>query len=168
MERKELHMIRNFYVMSNAIVARLKSGKQVVIGHNAGGWYPMFFIRKEWGNVPSTSHMLDWMRKKVESISIGAYSPGVAPFCYTWLTPAEFEVQVLRGWTVMLGLYDLKYQFDNPNDFGFKQIRVRHYGYGGYKSKVTFTRGLYIDSMRTAWTWMPVQMMYNDADYNMD
>lgn len=155
--------------MSNAIVARLKSGKQVVIGHNAGGWYPVFFIRKEWGNVPSTSSLLDWMHKNVESIFIGSYSFGPAPQCYTWLTPAEFEVQVLRGWTIMQGIGTLEYQFDDPKTFGgyFKQVRVRHYGYGCYKSKVTFTRGLYIDSMRTAWTWMPVQMMYNDADYNV-
>ena len=162
-------MIRNIYVMFNAIVARLKSGKQVVIGHNASGWYPMFFIRKEWGNVPSTSNLLDWMRRGVEAVCIGSYNFGPVPQCYIWLTPAEFEVQVLRGWTIMQGIGTLEDQFDDPITFGhyFKQVRVRHYGRGRNRSKVTFTRGLYIDSMNTSWTWMPVQMMYNDADYNV-
>lgn len=160
-------MIRKFDVMSNAIVAKLKSGKHVVIGHNAGGWYPYFFIRKEWGNMPSTSRMLDWMRKEVDSVCIGAYSPGPAPVCYTWLTPSEFEVQVEKNWTVMKNLFDLRYPFETPGNFRFKQIRVRHYGHGCNKSKVTFTRGLYIDSMHTAWTWMPVGMLYSDADYNL-
>lgn len=167
MERKELHMIRNFCVMSNAIVARLKSGKQLVIGHNAGGWYPFFFIRKEWGNVPSTSNLLDWMRREVEAVCIGSYSFGPAPQCYTWLTPAEFEVQVIQGWTIMQGGCELEHQFENPNTSGFKQIRERHYGLGGHRIKVTFNKGLYIDSMQVAWTWMPVQMMYSDADYNI-
>lgn len=154
--------------MSNAIVARLKSGKQVVIGHNAGGWYPYFFIRKEWGNIPSTTYMLNWMHKEVESICIGAYNFGPAPYCYTWLTPAEFEVQVLKSWTVMSALYRLKYPYENSHDLGFKQVRVRHYGYGHYRSKFTFDRGLYMDSLHTAWTWRPVRQFYNDADYNID
>lgn len=152
--------------MSNAIVARLKSGKQLVIGHNAGGWYPSFFIRKEWGNVPSIVHLLDWMNKEVEAVCIGSYSFGSGP--YTWLSPSEFQTQVVQGWTIMHGSgCELKYQFENPNTFGFKQVRVRHYGHGRYKSKIIFDRGLYIDSMHIAWTWMPVQVMYNDADYNV-
>lgn len=154
--------------MSNAIVARLKSGKQLVIGHNAGGWYPYFFIRKEWGNIPSVVHLLDWMSKEVEAVCIGSYSFGPAPQCYTWLSPSEFQTQVVQGWTIMNGGgCELKYQFENPNTFGFKQVRVRHYGYGCHKSPIKFDRGLYIDSVGIAWTWMPVQTMYSDSDYNV-
>ncbi len=132
--------------MSNLIVANLKNGKEVAIGYNMGGHFPMFFIRREWGNVPSFNNMLDWLKVNAESIFIGSYGTGPAPYCYTSLSPVEFGNQASLEWRVMTGGFrTLTPPTESKEDIFYKHIRVRYYGSNSHKVRIKFIDGIYTE-----------------------
>jgi hypothetical protein len=149
--------------MSNLITARLKSGEKVPIGYNIGGYYPFFFIRKEWGNIPSFMAMIGWLISNAETIFIGAYGTGSAPDCYTYLDPLEFEFNLYHNWPVMTPPDGptLRKFTETKDLYGYKHIRMRYYGPNSHKIRVKFVDGIYTevfyrisgDPVKVHWTW---------------